>query len=285
MTVGRWPLITADWNFWPDGVRGERAFAEARRLGFSGMELGIYAADEDLVPQQIREILRWEQAYALPVPAVLYSLPPKRWATGCLTSADASVRRRVIDDARAIASRIKEIGAEILGIWLGGDRLLPIEDYPRAWRSMVSGVQEIAAAAAEVGLRVALEYKPGEVIGNADAFLRLADAVNAANFGLLLDTGHAIYGREHLTAILRMCGPRLVHLHLDDNYGDADRDLPPGAVHNFEPFFRALREVEYRGRLSLDLYYGVAEEGLTGVEACLQSKAYIESVLSRLAPA
>lgn len=282
MTASLWPLITADWNFWPDGVRGERAFAEARRLGFSGIELGVYAADEDLAPAQIREIQRWQQTHGLPVPAVLYSLPPKRWATGCLTSRDAAVRRRVIDDARAIAARLKDIGAEILGIWLGGDRLLLVEDYPEAWRSMIGGVREIADAAADAGLRVALEYKPGEVVGNADAFLRLVDAVNADNLGLLLDTGHAIYGREHLTAVLKMCGPRLVHLHLDDNYGDADRDLPPGSVHNFEPFFRTLREVGYGGRLSLDLYYAVAEEGFTGVDACRQSKAYIESVLARL---
>lgn len=285
MTSSPWPLITADWNFWPDGISGERAFEAAARLGFSGIELGVYGADENLAPERTREILRWKKTFGLDVPVVLYTLPPKRWRAGCLSSADAGLRRRVIADALAIGARAREIGAEILGLWLGGDRLAVVDDYPRAWTWMVDGIGEIAAIASGQELSVALEYKPGEVIGNADAFLRLADAVGVAGLGLLLDTGHALYGREEPSAVLRMCGSRLVHLHLDDNYGDCDRDLPPGAVHNFEPFFRTLKEVGYRGRLSFDLYYGVAEEGLTGEDACRQSKAYVESVLARLAQA
>ncbi len=282
MIFSGWPLITADWNFWPDGISGEQAFTEARRLGFAGVELGVYAPDEELAPDRVREIRRWQQVSGLGVPAVLYSLPPKRWPDGCLVSGDASVRRRVINDAKAIAARAKEIGTEILGLWLGGDRRHIIDDYPRAWTWTVEGVREIAAAAADRGMTLALEYKPGEVVGNADAFLRLADSVDASNLGLLLDTGHALYGREDLVAIVKMCGRQLVHLHLDDNYGDCDRDLPPGAVHNFEPFFAALAAASYRGRLSLDLYYGVADEGIPAIEACRQSKAYIEDALARL---
>lgn len=279
-----WPLITADWNFWPDGLEGEQTFAAARDLGFSGVELGVYASNVELSPSRRAEILRWKASYGLSVPAVLFSLPPRRWPYGCLVSPDQRVRQRVIDEAAAIGSAAKELGAQLLGIWLGGDRVAVVEDYPKAWGWLLDGVREICAAAAASHLQVALEYKPREVVGNADAFLRLAEAVRADNLGLLLDTGHAIYGGEELTGVLKMCRSRLVHIHLDDNYGDCDRDLPPGAVHNFAPFFEALAASSYDGPLGFDLYYAAAEEGWVGSEACRQGKQYVERLLAHLPP-
>jgi sugar phosphate isomerase/epimerase len=277
-----WPLITADWNFWPDGVTGEATFAAARRLGFEGIELGVYAARNNLDEPRQRAITRWRDTYHLTVPVVLYSLPPKRWPAGCLAHPDPKVRRLVTDETGGIASAARAIDATILGVWLGGDRRTVVDDYGRAWAWMVEGVRAMAAAAQSAGLRLALEYKPGEIIGNADAFLRLTDAVGADNLGLLLDTGHALYGREDLVAVVKMCAGRLIHVHLDDNYGDADRDLPVGDVHNFDAFFEALHDVGYRGLLSLDLYYGVAEDAIPADDACRRSKAYIERAIDRL---
>jgi len=275
-----WPLITADWNFWPEGRRGEEVIALIRRLGFSGVEIGTYSA-ADLAVQRLH-LAHWKRVYEVSLPVVLFSLPAQRWPLGGLASAEHAVRDRVVEEARAIAGIARDLGAGILGVWLGADRLTLVEDFDLAWRRTVEGMRTIAAAAADLNLTVAVEYKPGEVVGGADAFLRLVDAVGAANLGLLLDTGHALYGREDLEAVLKRCGRRLVHIHLDDNYGDSDRDLPPGTVHNFEPFFRHLQAVGYRGALSFDLYYGVVNEGLSAAAACQQSKAYVESILHRL---
>ena len=281
MMPARWPLITADWNFWPDEQRGAEAFAIAASLGFPGIEVAVYDP-ADLRDDVIADIGRWRAETGLEVPVVTYCLPPRRWPGGCLVSEDASLRRRVIAHGRVLARKTRDVGADILGMWLGGDRHRVVTSYPRAWAWLVDGVAEIAAGCAEAGVTLALEYKPGEVVGNADAFLRLAEAVDSTAFGLLLDTGHALYGRELLPAVVRMCGPRLAHVHLDDNYGDADRDLPPGEVHNFDAFFLTLADVGYRGRLSLDLYYSVAEEGLTGADSCRRSKTYVDAVLARL---
>lgn len=278
----RWPIITADWNFWPDGLEPEKIFAAIRQLGFSGVELGVYESAVELSDERRAEIARWQVKYKLSVPAVLFSLPPKRWVSGCLASDDARVRRRVIDESIAIGRASHELGTTLLGVWLGGDRLAIVKDHAAAWRRMVEGVQAICDAVSDIKMMVALEYKPGEVVGNADAFLRLTDAVRADNLGMLLDTGHSLYGREDPAAVLKMAGSRLVHVHLDDNYGDYDRDLPPGAVHNFEAFFRTLGESRYRGPLSFDLYWGVAEEGISGMEACRQGKEYVERLIAQL---
>jgi sugar phosphate isomerase/epimerase len=279
----RWPIITADWNFWPDGLQGEQIFAAIRRLGFSGIEIGVYESAVELSSERQAQIADWQVKYRLTVPAVLYSLPPKRWPTGCLTSPDRGVRRRVIDESVTIGRTAHAFGTTLLGVWLGGDRLAVVKDHPTAWRRLVEGVHAICDAVREIEMTVAIEYKPGEVVGNADAFLRLTDAVRADNLGMLLDTGHSLYGREDPAVVLRMVGPGLVHIHLDDNYGDYDRDLPPGVIHNFESFFSGLLASEYRGPLSFDLYWGVAEEGISGTDACRQGKEYVEKVLAHLA--
>jgi sugar phosphate isomerase/epimerase len=276
--------VTADWNFWPDAISGEAAFAAAQRLGFAGIELGVYDTTTDLGDARRREIAAWRRRYDLSLPVVLYSLPPKRWPQGCLAHPDPAVRRRLVEETARFAAAARDLGADILGIWLGGDRRVIVDDYAAAWARIVDGVRAMAAGAAAAGLRLAVEYKPGEIVGNADAFLRLADAVRADNLGLLLDVGHALYGREDMVAVVKMCADRLVHVHLDDNFGDADRDLPVGDVHNFEPFFEALRQARYAGALSLDLYYGVAEDAIPSEEACRRSKHYIERTIERLPP-
>ena len=103
-------------------------------------------------------------------------------------------------------------------------------------------------------MKIALEYKPENILNNADSTLRAIQEVNSESLGALLDTGHAIVAREHLPTVTEMLRRKLFHVHIDDNYGDWDRDLPPGSVHNFEPFIQALRRIGYRGFLSMDIW-------------------------------
>jgi sugar phosphate isomerase/epimerase len=270
-----WRLFTADWNFWPDHLSVEQVFETATRLGFDGIELGVYDPEVELAPGRLEALRRLSAAHRLQVAGVLYSLPPSHWRSGCLASSDSRSRQRAITHAIEIAKRVQEFGIDLLGLWLGGDRMKIVDDHAAAWSRLTEGMREIADALASQHQRIAFEYKPGEIVGNADAASRLFDQVNRSNVGLLLDTGHAIYGREDLVDVLKKCGDRLFYIHLDDNYADYDRDLPPGAVHNFAPFFRELRAQNFRGAISLDLYYYMAEEGVTGEQACRESREYL----------
>jgi len=47
MTAGL-RTINADWNFWPDGFDRSRIWHTCAQLGFEGMELGVYRADDQL---------------------------------------------------------------------------------------------------------------------------------------------------------------------------------------------------------------------------------------------
>jgi len=278
-----WRLFTADWNFWPDNLSVEQIFETAARLEFDGIELGVYAPDVELSPDRIQNLQELSRRYQLPIAGVLYSLPPSQWRGGCLASAEETVRQQVITDALEIARRVKAFGIDLLGLWLGGDRMKIVDDYNAAWSRLIGGMCEIADTLAAQGQRVAFEYKPGEIVANADAARRLFDQVQRDNVGLLLDTGHAIYAHENLVDVLHKCGERLFYIHLDDNYADYDRDLPPGAVHNFRPFFEQLLAMDYRGDISLDLYYYMVDEGVSGAQASRASREYLLPLWNSLA--
>jgi sugar phosphate isomerase/epimerase len=117
---------------------------------------------------------------------------------------------------------------------------------------LVDTFSRCAKFAEERKARIAAEYKPECILGSAESTLRLIQPVNSDNPGALLDTGHSIVAREHLPTVVEMLGEKLFHVHVDD-YGDWDRDMPPGTVHNFSEFLEALKRVGYRGYLSMDV--------------------------------
>lgn len=82
----------------------------------------------------------------------------------------------------------------------------------------------------------------------------MIEAVNSEYVGALLDTGHSIVAKENLPTIVDMLGEKLFHVHVDDTYGDWDRDLPPATIRDFTGFLKQLKQVGYKGYLSMDVW-------------------------------
>jgi sugar phosphate isomerase/epimerase len=154
----------------------------------------------------------------------------------------------------------------VLGLWPGADVLDRNTDPAEVWPTMVDSLSAIADGVAALGLDVAVEYKPLEMLGNADAALRLCEAVDNPALGVLLDTGHALWVGEDMPIVLRLIGDRLRHVHLGDTPGPVEADLPPGWHHDFTSFMIAIDELGYRGAMSLDMY-GAVDEGVVGSDA------------------
>lgn len=78
--------------------------------------------------------------------------------------------------------------------------------------------------------------------------------LKSEKFGILLNTGHTNINGENLyEAILESKGI-LLHIHLDDNKGDFDTHIVPGAGNiEFKPILKALKKIEYRGFITIEL--------------------------------
>jgi len=270
-------FVNADWNFWPDGFDPGAIWRTCAELGFEAMELGVYRADEELSAAAMTTTSRLAAETGLGVEAVLFSMPAARWPDGGLASPAGSgpAVAEIVETAR----RAADLGARVLGVWPGADSSDGEPDAdPDGWARTLDALDAVAAAAEPLGMTMAVEYKPGQLVAGATDAIRLADALDRPTVGVLLDTAHALAAGEDLAALPARLGHRLVHVHLGDAAaGDADADLPPGSEHDFSPFLAALARSGYGAALSFDLY-GAVEAGVaTGTEASDQSLRYIRA--------
>ncbi|MGH9183353.1 MAG: sugar phosphate isomerase/epimerase family protein [Acidimicrobiales bacterium] len=261
-----WRLCDADWNHWPDGLDDASVWAACAEAGFSGVELGVYRAADQLAPERVARVGALAARHRLPVAMVLLSLPPKRWPGGALSSEAAvpAVAAEAVATARVAAGW----GVGTLGLWPGADP-------PGApWEAVVAGTAAVAEALRPTGVRLAVEYKPGTAVADADDALGLCRAVPGV--GVLLDTAHAFAALEDPAAVVRRAGDLLWHLHLGDaSPGHPEDDLPVGRLHDFAAVVGALAATGYAGAASLDLYGAVSAGRITGVAAARQSRDHL----------
>ena len=88
----------------------------------------------------------------------------------------------------------------------------------------------------------------------------LNDIAGEKRFAFCYDTGHGLLtGHDVYTDILRL-GERIEKLHIHDNNGIWDQHIAPYmGILDWNRFVRALKEIEYRGDLSLETYNAVGQ--------------------------
>jgi len=253
----------------------EQAIDKIAAMKFDGVEIAVWNIEEFWPRREaIKEKL---QAHGLELSNIGCNDNVYVWNGPVYTNPDVKVRDEMVRRFEKTLDVAAELGCRSVSIWPGSDTIPFRTQYHKAWKLLVETLAMCARAAEERDLQVPLEYKPENILSNADSTLRAIEAVNSENMGALLDTGHAIVAREHLPTVTEMLGNHLLHVHIDDNYADWDRDLPPGYVHNFEPFLRALKKVGYKGYLSLDVWpYEDAEKEIGF------GKVYLERLMAVL---
>lgn len=271
-------MVNADWNFWPDGLDRKGIWRTCARLGFQGMEVGVYRADEELSGEAVSSIEALVDETGLGVEAVLFSMPAERWPSGGLASAEESAR--AVIEISETARRAAALGVRVLGIWPGADLLSSSGDAADGWARTRDALSAVADVTGPLGLAVGVEYKPGQLVTGAQEALCMVEELDRAGVGVLVDTAHAFAAGEDLATLPARLGEHLVHVHLGDSGGDADADLPPGAVHDFKPFLRGLAAVGYSGALSFDLYGSVQAGSGTGSEVSDQGLSYIRRAVA-----
>ena len=115
----------------------------------------------------------------------------------------------------------------------------------------------LADHARSLGIRIAIEHFPGRLLPTASSVLDWLEQVNHDALSLLIDVGHCLISGEDPAAVIHEAGPRLGHLHFDDNDGESDLHWPLFHGRLTETDVRhamvALRESGYRGALCLEL--------------------------------
>lgn len=168
-----------------------------------------------------------------------------------LDHAEPSAVQSAINHVIAAIQHGADIGADTVYVIPGAD------DDPAALERYRHSIAQLADAAAEREIKLAIEHFPGTALPTAQdtlAFIRQADH---DNLYLLYDSGHIQMSGEDPEAVIANAGDKLGYIHFDDNDGISDLHWPllEGVMtdESLLATLRALEAVGYQGALSLEL--------------------------------
>jgi sugar phosphate isomerase/epimerase len=155
------------------------------------------------------------------------------------------------------------------------------EQLPRM-QHVVESLNQVARRCRELGIMCVLENKlPHLLFGNTSDILWILDAINTAEVGACLDTGHASLAGDMHNLVHKLSGHlRMIHAH--DNGGLDDNHWPPGGGKiDWEKFLRDLIEVRFRGSFILEMA-GNDDANMT-MENARRGRSHLRELARRLA--
>ena len=116
-----------------------------------------------------------------------------------------------------------------------------------------SGLNEVAEYAKDFGVSLCLEpanrYET-YMLNTVDTSLKLLDAIDQPNVGLLLDTYHMNIEEKDLYKSLLSAKGRIFHIHVNEN----DRGIPGTGHINWDDVFRALKDIDYNKVVAVESF-------------------------------
>jgi sugar phosphate isomerase/epimerase len=166
-------------------------------------------------------------------------------------------RNEAIDETKAALEAARELGCQIVVLHLGlprGQKIPPGDNDPGAMRK---SLESLAVAAADAGVRLALEVIPNELSTPAGLVDLLSGDLDVGDTGICLDFGHAHMMSGTAEAAELLSG-HVIATHVHDNDGRRDDHLVPfaGSI-DWTATLMAMRKIGYSG----PLVFEVADHG------------------------
>jgi sugar phosphate isomerase/epimerase len=202
---------------------------KVKELGFDGVELGAFAPHpnpHDMPARSQRDELRGQmQEWGLEFAGMGADL----WGQKLLNTDDPGPYLAEFTKSADFCADLGMVNLRIDSVQ--PPTIFDEVDHATALRRLVRAWKTCCEIAADRGLRVSWEFEPGFAFNKPSEILRVLDAVDKPNFGVLLDTCHAqmvaVVGarqpdpKETLPGgpleLIRMLHGRINHLHLIDS--------------------------------------------------------------------
>jgi sugar phosphate isomerase/epimerase len=182
-----------------------------------------------------------------------FLLNPRRKHDPTLMDPDPARRAIRVDFLIRALDTAVALGAEAVSFWSGAlsDAVGEAEALDRLARS----IGPIVDRAEECEMKLAFEPEPGMFIDCFARFDRLDERIRHPLFGLTVDIGHVHCVEQGAIADhIRFWGARIANVHIEDMVREIHEHLMFGeGTIDFPPILRALREVNYRGGLHVEL--------------------------------
>jgi len=259
-----------DWPF-------DKAFRYARDLGYTGLEFAPFTMNPnayEIAPQTRKEVRAQADRAGLEVVGLHWLLA---FTEGYyLTSPDEAVRAKTGDYLAELARLCRDLGGNILVLGSPKQRnLQPLGiSHDEGMRNAADTIRRAVPAFAETGVTLAVEPlgpEEGDFLNLTEQGIELARMVDAPQVKLHLDVKAMSSESKPIPDIIRDSRDWLVHFHAND----ANRRGPGMGEIDYRPIFKALREIDYDGWVSVEVF-----DYEPGVEALArESIQYMQRIL------
>jgi sugar phosphate isomerase/epimerase len=262
-----------DWPF-------DKAFAFARQCGYTGIELApftIATNARDISAAKRQEIRRQATDAGLEVVGLHWLLAQTEGYY--LTTPDAAVRRKTSEYFAELTRLCRDVGGRIMVLGSPKQRnLLPGVTHADGVHYAADVIRGFVPTLQECGVTLAVEPlgpQEGDFLLTADAAVELIQLVDSPHCRLHLDVKAMSTETKPIVDIVRDNAQRLAHFHAND----PNRRGPGMGALDFVPIFRVLREINYRGWVSVEVFdyvpgiEALARESMTYMQQCLQTLA------------
>lgn len=217
----------------------EQTFAEAKRIGFDGVEIcigGNYSEHKLWSGEGIAEIQKLSADADIEVP----SLSPGGFTSHTFAHPDESKREEGKAMLKYLIETCPKIGADAILVPFFGDGKINPEDITSP--IFINGIKEVAEVAETHKVYLALES-----MLSASDHLRILEQVKSPYVKVYYDMGNATGFGYNAAEEIKQLGSEIVAIHVKDTGGN----LGEGEV-DFSAVSEAIREIKYDRYLVLE---------------------------------
>jgi len=247
----RYAICNETFEGWPH----ERVCRFVADLGYEGLEIAPFTVAPrvtDLTAAQ-RQVLRSQaEECGLTILGLHWLLARTEGLQ--ITSADAAVRDRTAAYLVELARFCRDLGGNLIVFGSPAQRRIPTGVTAAEARDYaVDTFKKALPAIADCGVKLCLEpLAPSETdfINNCAEAVALLDLVEHPNFVLHLDVKAMSSEGTPVPDLIRRYAPKTGHFHAND----PNRRGPGFGETDFKPIFGALRESDYQGWVSVEVF-------------------------------
>lgn len=172
----------------------------------------------------------------------------------------------------------KEFGAPSISTEPGG----PLESH-QTWHEaldlFLQTIAPVAERAERLGVHLLVEPEPGLLLETADQFEEFMDRIASPAVGLNCDVGHFFCVGEDPAQVIRRLARYIRHVHLEDIPADRRHQhlIPGEGAIDFRAVFDALKQIGYRGWITVELYPYLDQPAQAAITAYQRLRQYIEA--------
>jgi sugar phosphate isomerase/epimerase len=238
-----------------EGWDHEKVCRLVSQLGYGGLEIAPFTLAQSVTavsPDQRRKLRRQAEEYGLKIIGLHWLLAKTDGFH--LTSPDQGVRARTADYLGELARACRDLGGELMVFGSPAQRQIPPGvSREQAMDYAADTFRRALPAIAECGVKLCLEpLAPTETdfITTCAEAVDLLDRLSHPSFMLHLDVKAMSSEVTPVPELIRHHARRTAHFHAND----PNKRGPGFGKVDFVPIFRALRQTNYQGWVSVEVF-------------------------------